>query len=75
MTQEERYAFARDCLQSQAAKNVFNTLIEVFPDAAVFWNCGDEENEVEIGIGMKQLGNGLKVARVSLRLASDGGDE
>lgn len=64
----ERKAQARECLESENAKLVFDRLCEVFPDAALFWN--PEEGTAEFGLFPSEPApNGFKISEVSITIA------
>lgn len=48
MSTPERIAVARDCLQTEEARVVFDQLLILYPNVSVFWNT--EEGHVELGL-------------------------
>jgi hypothetical protein len=43
MTREERIKLARQSLWTEHSKQLFDELIKLYPQAAIFWECGDEK--------------------------------
>lgn len=68
MSDPERIASARDCLQSDEARVVFDQLCAMYPNASVFWNA--EEGFAELGLYPKQSASpGLKYPGVSITIS------
>lgn len=48
MNREERIKLARESLWTEHSKKIFDQLIELYPEVAIFWECGDEEDRVDL---------------------------
>lgn len=64
----ERIGCARACLQNESARRLFDDLVARYPDCAIFWNCGEEENEVELGFDPRPASSGFKLCGTTLRI-------
>lgn len=42
MTREKRIELARETLWTEHSKEIFDKLIVLYPDAAIFWDQGDD---------------------------------
>lgn len=65
---QERKLLARSVLPSEEARETFDRLCEIFPDACVFWNTEEQTAELGLYPSAPSSVNGLKVSGVTITI-------